>query len=156
MKHVSSTLVVILVLSVSVSFIMRHSQIPSLLCVSAEVYLYRLPDFSSGSIHQVSLRLVPKEIEFDNVTLVQGLNESMKTSAYWRLIIVANESASTNFRWEHEILPSSERIGDYGGVIMKSFEANGNFTLWVVLEAIYSGQEKAIYFFSERVEINIL
>lgn len=97
--------------------------------------------------------MVTLHFEYDNVSLYQGYNESIRTDAHWKLLIIANESDFADIVWEQEILPGSERIGDYAGVVEKTFKIGGSFTLWIILKALYDDQEKVVDCSFRRIDI---
>jgi hypothetical protein len=54
--------------------------------------------------------------------------------------IVLNDSATTVAPWEHDIEASNHTAGDFTGTVSKSFLGlNGNFTVWIIVWAVYQG-----------------
>jgi len=99
--------------------------------------------------------LTPESLgDRDNVSLKSAAGEgNLTSSAHWKIVIIANESASGNVIWEYEILPNTDRAGDYEGVVSTSLYLKGAFTIWVVLSSIQNGVWVAEPAFSERIMI---
>jgi hypothetical protein len=76
--------------------------------------------------------------DHDNVSLRWAAGEgNLTSSAHWKIVII--ESASGNVIWEHEILPNTDKAGEYEGVVSTSLYLKGAFTIWVVLSSIQNG-----------------
>jgi hypothetical protein len=141
---------ILLVLATSIAY--QHEQIPTLIEVTVKLRLFRGIVSGSGSLEDITLRLArDTRATFDNVTLVPNQEYNYTSNVYWRLVIVANESASGNLEWEHEVLPSTGKVGAYAGVVSTSLDLKGTYTMWVVLYAIHDSSILNVSSFSERI-----
>jgi len=142
--------VLAIALVVSVSMMHRHQQIPQLVEISTKLRLWRGVGYSSGSFKDVTFTLVRVAGSgVDNVSLSQ--ESDLASTAYWRLLIVANESTSATVKWEHEILPGPGKAGIYEGVVSTSMYLKGTFTVWVLLLSIRNNTTVFISSFSQRI-----
>jgi len=133
----------------------RYTQLPKFIDVLARVTLWRTGNYGSATLEVVSFALTPESRgDRDNVSLRWAAGEgNLTSSAHWKIFIIANESASGNAIWEHEILPNTDKAGEYEGVVSTSFYLKGGFTIWVVLSSIQNGVWVAEPAFSERIMI---
>lgn len=145
----------LIVLLVGGTAFYRYTQLPKFVDVSARVWLLRTGNYSSATLDVVSFALTPESRgDRDNVSLRWAAGEgNLTSSAHWKIVIIANESASGNLIWEHEILPNTDKAGDYEGVVSTSLYLKGAFTIWVVLSSIQNGVWVAEPAFSEGIMI---
>lgn len=131
----------------------RYTQLPKFVDVSAKVSLWRRNNYGSATLNAVSFTLTPESLgDRDNVSLRWAAGEGNLTStAHWKIVIIVNESASGNLIWEHEILPNTDKAGEYEGVVSTSLYLKGAFTIWVVLSSIQNGVWVAEPSFSQRI-----
>jgi hypothetical protein len=150
-RAVLAVLAIMLVLATSITY--RHEQIPASVEVAAKLRLWRGPSYGSGSLTDVILTPARDgKAPFDNVTLSSAENSNLTSTIHWRLLVVANESASGSFRWEHDVLMGSGKVGIYEGVVSTSLDLKGTFTLWVVLYSIRDNSILNLSSFSERIQ----
>jgi hypothetical protein len=133
----------------------RQSQIPHYLAVTSELSLNRYgnqarwADFRAVSVNLTASLSQP----YDNVSLVQAYgNGSIATHAFWRIVIVLNQSESAPIRIEHDILPKANVSGHYGGVVSLRFAARGKFSLWVIAYGVHNDSMNFLQSFSENIE----
>jgi hypothetical protein len=140
----------LIVLAISMAY--RHDQIPASVEVAVKLRLFRGITYGSGSLEDVILKLArDTRTTFDNVTLMPNQDNNRTSDVYWRLIIFANESASGNVKREHEVIPSSDKVGVYTGVVVTSLNLKGTCTIWVVLYTIHDGSILNVSSFSEII-----
>ena len=141
-------------LVVAVTF--RVQQLPSFLTVSVTLrYLSRNGNYGyAGGQPIVFIQLTAKNETADNVTLVPPPYSNKTTNAYWSMQIVLNDSATTVAPWEHDIEASNHTAGDFTGTVSKSFLGlNGNFTVWIIVCAVYQGSSTMDWWTSEEISI---
>ena len=147
--------VTIVSLVVVVSY--RVQQLPSLLTISVTFgYLTRNRDYSyaSGRI-SISMQLTTTNETADNVTLVPPPYSNQTTNAYWRMQIVLNESTTPVAPWLHDIESSNHTAGDFAGTVSKSFLGlNGNFTVWIIVWAVYQDSTTMDWWISDETTIH--
>jgi hypothetical protein len=143
---------ILLVLATSIVY--QHSQIPTLVEVAVKLRLFRGSNYGSGSLEGISLKLArDTRAIFDNVTLVPNQDHNDTSSVYWRVLIIANESASRNVEWRYEVHPSSDKVGTYAGVVSTLLDLKGTYTLWVMLYSIHGDSILNEESFSERIYV---
>lgn len=149
-RTVLAVVTILLVLATSIAY--QHEQIPTLVEVTVKLRLWRGTVYGSGSLEDITLRLArDTRATFDNVTLVPTDEYNYTSNVHWRLLIVANESASGNVEWEHEVLPSAGKVGVYAGVVSTLLDLKGTYTVWVVLYSIHDSSILNVSSFSERI-----
>ena len=133
----------------------RIQQLPSLLTIVVTFnYLTRNGDYSYANRPLILMELTAKDETADNVTLVPPAYSNRTTNAYWRLQIVLNESATTVAPWEHDIERSNHTAGEFSGTVSKSFsDLNGNFTVWVIIWAVYQSSPTMDCWASEEIGV---
>jgi hypothetical protein len=145
-----AVIVILLVLAASIAY--QHEQIPALVEVAVKLRLWRGTVYGSGLLEDITLRLARDPgATFDNVTLVPDQGDNRTSNVHWRVLIVANESASGNVEWEHEVLPTADKAGVYAGVLSTLLDLKGTYTLWVVLYSINGSSILNVSSFSERI-----
>ena len=149
-RTVLAVLAILLVLAASITY--RHEQIPTLVEATVKLRLWRGTVYGSGSLEDITFRLTrDTRAPFDNVTLAPNQEYNDTSNVHWRLLIVANESASGNVEWGHEVLPSEGKVGVYAGVVSISLDLKGTYTIWMVLYSIHDNSILNMSSFSERI-----
>ena len=157
-RSIRVSIIILAIIGLTLGLYHRESQIPTYVVVTFTIFTDRDGNATYfGYLRAISVNPTSSiSSPFDNVSLTEPYgNGSGRSQAYWRVVIVLNQSTSPPFKMQHDIVPQGKNVsGLYSGVVSLRFAANGNFTLWIIAYGVYKNSMTFLQSFSEIIQIH--